>query len=132
MKIKLDRENRQVKIDDNQKFNYGILKFVMILNIIQMLMRILINPVSAWDVYTWLIIPIGLFSFSIFFYLLKLSTAEVIPLEEIEHLVHKNFVGRKRLSLKLKNGKTRHLQIKSITEIKQIQNFINSPQKVKN
>ncbi len=74
---------------------------------------------------------IGLASLLILFYLTQRSTTEVIPLEEIESLIHKDFFGRKRLSLKLKNGKTRHLPTKSLKEMAEIEDFINSPQKVK-
>ena len=130
MKIKLDEEKKQLKIDDNIKITYLMLKFVMISNIFQMLIRIFNTPVANWDLLTWLWIPIGLASLPILYYFTKLSTKEVIPLDEIQHPILKNFFGRKRLSLKLKNGKTRHIPTNSIKEMEQIQNFINSPQKV--
>ena len=129
MKIKLDEENKQLKIDDNIKITYLMLKFVMISNIFQMLIRIFNTPVANWDLLTWLWIPIGLASLPILYYFTKLSTKEVIPLDEIQNPILKNFFGRKRLSLKLKNGKTRHIPTNSIKEMEQIQNFINSPQK---
>jgi len=134
MKIKLDRENRQLKIDDNLKITYWMLKFVMLTNVLQMLVRIYSASasISEWDTLTWLWIPIGLGSLLTLFYFSKLSTEEGIPLEEIDQPIHKNFFGRKRLSLKLKNGKTRHLPTKSIKEIQEIQDFINAPQKVTN
>lgn len=127
MKIKLDGENKQLKIDDHIKITYWMLKFVMVSHIFQMLIRILSTPVANWDILTWLWIPIGLASFPILYYFTRLSTKEVIPLDEIQHPILKNFFGRKRLSLKLKNGKTRHIPTNSIKEMEQIQNFINSP-----
>ena len=130
MKIKLDEEKKQLKIDDNIKITYLMLKFVMISNILQMLIRVFNTPVANWDLLTWLWIPIGLASLPILYYFTKLSTKEVIPLDEIQHPVPKNFFGRKRLSLKLKNGKTRHIPTNSIKEMEQIQNFINSPPNV--
>ncbi|WP_037319501.1 hypothetical protein [Salegentibacter sp. Hel_I_6] len=130
MKIKLDDENREIRIDDNIKITYWMLKFVMISNIFQMLLQVFNTPVANWDVLTWFWIPIGLTSLFILYYFTKLSTAEVVPLEEIQHPVLKNFFGRKRLSLKLKNGKTRHLPTNSIKEMEHIKNFISSPQKV--
>ncbi|HKL35969.1 MAG TPA: hypothetical protein VJ899_06740 [Salegentibacter sp.] len=132
MEIKLDRENNKLRIDDNIKITYWMLKFVMISNILQMLFRVFNTPVANWDILTWFWIPIGLASPLILYFFTKLSTKEVIFLNEIQHPVPKNFFGRKRLSLKLKNGKTRHLPTKSIKEIEQIQNFIYSPQKVTN
>ncbi|WP_339647976.1 hypothetical protein [uncultured Salegentibacter sp.] len=129
MKIKLDGENKHLKIDDNIKITYWMLKFVMVSNIFQMLLRVFNTPVANWDLLTWFWIPIGLASFPILYYFTNLSTKEVILLDEIQHPILKNFFGRKRLSLKLKNGKTRHIPTNSIKEMEQIQNFINSPQK---
>ncbi len=129
MKIKLDGENKQLKIDDNIKITYWMLKFVMVSHIFQMLFRVFNTPVANWDLLTWFWIPIGLVSLFTLYYFTKLSTKEVIPLDEIQHPILKNFFGRKRLSLKLKNGKTRHIPTNSIKEMEQIQNFINSPQK---
>ncbi|MBO2542981.1 hypothetical protein J0871_00995 [Salegentibacter sp. BDJ18] len=129
MKIKLDEENRQLKIDDNIKITYWMLKFVMFTNIFQMLLRVFKTPVANWDFLTWLWIPIGLVSLFTLYYFTNLSTKEVIPLDEIQHPILKNFFGRKRLSLKLKNGKARHIPTHSIKEMEQIQKFINSSQK---
>ncbi len=130
MEMKLDQENRQLKIEDNFKFTIWMVKFVMIANVVQTLMRIFNASISEWDTLTWLWIPIGIFSLFMLFYFSKLSTAEVIPLEDIQHSVYKNFFGRKRLSLKLKNGKTRYLPTKSINQIQEVQNFLNSKQTV--
>lgn len=132
MELKLDQENKQLKIDDNLKITYWMLKFVMILNIFQMLLWVFNTPLANWDLLTRLWIPIGFASFPILYNFTKLITEEVIPLDEIQHPILKNFFGRKRLSLKLKNGKTRHIPTNSIKEMEQIQNFINSPQKVTN
>jgi len=132
MEIKLDRENNKLRIDDNMKFTYWMLRFAMICNIISASLNIFTSQISEWNILTWIWILTGLFSIFILFYIFKFSTAEVIPLDDIQHPVPKNFFGRKRLSLKLKNGKTRHLPTKSIKEIEQIQNFIYSPQKVTN
>ena len=132
MKIKLDGENKQLKIDDNLKFQYWMLKFIMFSNLFQMFVGLTKAPISEWDTLTWFWIPIGLASFPILYYFTRLSTKEVIPLDEIQHPILKNFFGRKRLSLKLKNGKTRHIPTNSIKEMEQIQNFINSSQKVTN
>lgn len=89
----------------------------MILNIIQMLFRLLLNPFAEWDFLIWMWLILGLASVIIFLYLNRLSTKKEIELSEIEAPVLKDFFGRKQLSLKLKNGKTRHLQIKSIKEM---------------
>ena len=129
MLIKFDPDNDQIKIDDNLKFQYWMLKFVMVLNIFNMLLNVWNSSFPEWGMLTWFWISIGLASLLILFYLTQRSTTEVIPLEEIESLIHKDFFGRKRLSLKLKNGKTRHIPTNSIKEMEQIQNFINSPQK---
>ncbi|OEY71763.1 hypothetical protein [Salegentibacter salarius] len=83
MKIKLDEENKQLKIDDNIKITYWMLKFVMVSNIFQMGLRVFNTPVANWDFLTWLWIPIGLASLPILYYFTKLSTEEVIPLDEI-------------------------------------------------
>ena len=129
MEIKLDEENKQLKIDDNIKITYWMLKFIMFSNLFQMFVGLTKAPISEWDTLTWFWIPIGLVSLFTLYYFTKLSTKEVIPLDEIQHPILKNFFGRKCLSLKLKNGKTRHIPTHSIKEMKQIQNFINSPQK---
>lgn len=130
MDIELDQENRQLKIDDNIKFQYWMLRFVMICNIVSASLKVFSASIPEWDMLTWFWIPIGIFSLFMLFYFLSLSTAEVIPFENIEYPILKNFFGRKRLSLKLKNGKTRHLPIKSPKEIQEIQDLLKSPQQV--
>lgn len=129
MEIKLDPNDNQIKIDDSLKFQYWMIKFVMLSNLFQMTVGLL-KPYSEWDTLTWFWIPIGLFSLFMLYYFTRLSTAEVITLEDIQHLIHKDFFGRKRLSLKLKNGKTRQIPTKSLKEMAQIEDFINSLQKI--
>jgi len=85
-----------------------------------MLFRLLLNPFADWNFLSWLWVLIGLASVIIFLYLNRLSTKKEIELSKIEAPVLKDFFGRKRLSLKLKNGKARHLQIKSIKEMKEL------------
>lgn len=63
---------------------------------------------------------IALISIVFFIYLYHLSTKKNIYFSEIESLVIKNFLGRKQLTLKLKNGKTRYLNIKSIKQIEEL------------
>jgi hypothetical protein len=83
-------------------------------------LNLLLKPFADWNFLSWLWVLIGLVSVIFFIYLYKLSTKEGIELSEIEAPVLKDFFGRKQLSLKLKNGKARHLQIKSIKEMKEL------------
>lgn len=114
----LDKENRQLIIGDNLKLTYWMLKFVLLTNVFQMLMRIYSASISKLDTQTLLCISIGLASLFSLFIFSRLSTAEVIPLEDIQNAVSKFFFGRKRLSLKLTNGKTRHLPAKTLSEFR--------------
>lgn len=49
METKLDQENRQLKIKDNFKVTLWCVKFVMTVNVIQMITSIIKVSISEWD-----------------------------------------------------------------------------------
>lgn len=124
MTINLDKEKQCLHIDDNIKFQYNLVRFILFLSLFQMSFLLFSQPEAAWDFVSWIMILIALISIVFFIYLYKLSTKKKIHFSEIESLVIKNFLGRKQLILKLKNGKTRNLNIKSIKQIEELKQSI--------
>ncbi len=53
MLIKFDPDDDQIKIDDNLKFQYWILKFMMVLNIFNMLLNVWNSSFAEWGMLTW-------------------------------------------------------------------------------
>lgn len=120
MTINLDKEKQCLHIEDDVKFQYNLVRFILFLSLFQMSILLFSQPVAARDFVSWIMILIALISIVFFIYLYKLSTKKKIHFSEIESLVIKNFLGRKQLILKLKNGKTRNLNIKSIKQIEEL------------
>lgn len=120
MTINLDKEKQCLHIEDEVKFQYNLVRFILFLSLFQMSILLFSQPVAARDFVSWIMILIAFISIVFFIYLYKLSTKKKIHFSEIESLVIKNFLGRKQLILKLKNGKTRNLNIKSIKQIEEL------------
>jgi hypothetical protein len=71
------------------------------------------------DGFIWIIL--GIFSIVLFAYqIFKKTASEKLKISEISSLTEKQFFGRKRFSLKLKNGKLRDLmEMKNETDIEE-------------
>lgn len=80
----------------------------------------------VWLGFIWIIL--GIFSIVLFTYqILKKTASKKINISEISTLTEKEVFGRKRLSLKLKNGKFRDLmEMKNESNIKETKDIFES------
>ena len=123
MQLEINEAERFIKIKDLAKFNYfmvNILMGVIIINSILRLKKFAENQFDWLDI-IWIIFGItGIFL--ILYQTFKKSVSGKIGFDEIESLEEKTVFGRKRFSIKLRNGKLRGLDglitESKITELK--------------
>ncbi len=120
MKIKFNKENKSIEIKDGLKKQYYFLKFLMILNLVNALLRLIgFNPFEYGLIEAiWLLVGIASISVLYFLYF-KRSTRDQIKVVEIKRLKEKSFFGGNRLYLELKNGKLR-----DVTNMKNQSDFV--------
>lgn len=111
MKIQYDKTEKLLEIKDGLKTQYFVLNLVMIMNAFNAVVNLYLikDRPLGWFGYLWIIL--GVVSIGVLIYqLLKKAAHSKIPLEDIRSLKEKEMLfGRKRLSLELKNGKSRDL-----------------------
>jgi glucan phosphoethanolaminetransferase (alkaline phosphatase superfamily) len=122
MNIKFNALEKSIEIKDGLKTQYLMIKiilFITLLNSILFTVFVLAKKESEWLRFIWVIL--GLACLIVLFYLImKKSTSEKLKLSEINSLNEKQIFGRKRFSLKLKNGKWRDLiEMKNESNIKE-------------
>jgi Ca2+/Na+ antiporter len=122
MNIKFNAIEKSIEIKDGLKTQYLMIKiilFITLLNSILFTVFVLDKKESEWLRFIWVIL--GLACLIVLFYLImKKSTSEKLNLSEINSLNEKQIFGRKRFSLKLKNGKWRDLiEMKNESNIKE-------------
>lgn len=110
MKIELNESENSIEIKDGLKNEYLIFKILMILNLANAVIRIYGKQTTEYGFIEYIWIGFGIISLVVLFmFLFKMSTAENIPVEQIGRLEEKTVFGKKRFTLKLKNGKKRNL-----------------------
>jgi Ca2+/Na+ antiporter len=122
MNIKFNAIEKSIEIKDGLKTQYLMIKIILLitlLNSILFTVFVLDKKESEWLRFIWVIL--GLACLIVLFYLImKKSTSEKLKLSEINSLNEKQIFGRKRFSLKLKNGKWRDLiEMKNESNIKE-------------
>ena len=122
MKIKFNDIEKSIEIKDGLKTQYLMIKMMMIITLLNSILFpvfVLDKKESEWLRFTWVIS--GLTCLIMLIYLvMKKSTSEKLNLSQINSLTEKQIFGRKRFSLKLKNGKMRDLiEIKNELDIKE-------------
>ena len=122
MKIKFNDIEKSIEIKDGLKTQYLMIKMMMIITLLNSILFpvfVLDKKESEWLRFTWVIL--GLTCLIMFIYLvMKKSTSEKLNLSQINSLTEKQIFGRKRFSLKLKNGKMRDLiEMKNELDIKE-------------
>ncbi len=123
MKINYNDKSKLIEIDDSFKTQYWLINTMLIFTIINsilFLFSVLEKKQLQWVGFIWVFL--GIASLIILIYQIsKKSAAEKIKLNDIISFNEKCFLGRKKFSLKLKNGKYRDLlEIKNETDIMQI------------
>lgn len=110
MKVTYNEEEKIVEIKDRLKTSYFMLRIILLLNILNASINLYNMNDRELDGIGFIWVFVGILSAGILTYgLLKKTTLEKIPLNQIQRLKEKQFFGKKRFSLELKNGKTRDL-----------------------
>jgi hypothetical protein len=122
MKIKFNDIEKSIEIKDGLKTQYLMIKMMIIITLLNSILFpvfVLDKKEPEWLRFTWVIL--GLTCLIMLIYLvMKKSTSEKLILSEINSLTEKQIFGRKRFSLKLKNGKMRDLiEMKNELDIKE-------------
>jgi len=110
MKVTYNEAEKSIEIKDELKNQYFILKFLMILNLFNALVRLINMDKYDFGFMEILWAVTVIISLIVFYFLIfKKSNAEKISIEKIKRLKEKSFLGRKRFALELTNGKQRDL-----------------------
>ncbi|MFD2726793.1 hypothetical protein [Hyunsoonleella rubra] len=111
MKIKFNEIEKTIEIKDGLKKQYLLMNVSLIFTLINSVLFplfVLDEKQMEWMGFIWIIL--GNFSIVLFTYqILKKTASEKLNISEISSLTEKQVFGRKRFSLKLKNGKFRDL-----------------------
>jgi len=122
MKINYNELDKSIEIKDGLKSHYFIMKMLMILTILNAILNLYDvnkNELGFMEI-IWFIL--GIISLIIlYFFIVKKSTLEKIPIEKIKRLNEKSIFGRKRFSIELNDGKKRDLtEMKSQAEFNEL------------
>ena len=118
-------EKSVLKIDDNLKWNYFLIRSAVGLTVINSVLFPLGSDEPLFSFRTLIWVILGIICLLLLLYsLIKKSTSAEIPLSEIEEFRQKVLLGRKRHSLLLKNGKKRDLYFKSSAEMAAIKDLL--------
>ena len=121
MKITYNEDKKSLIIDDGMKFQYFLLKMMLIFTFLSSLIFLYKLSENHFEMMGFIWITLGITSSILLIHLLlKRSAAEKIELNRVAYLEEKHGFGRKRLSLRLKNGKTRNLITRNQSEISEI------------
>ena len=129
MRIKFNETKKSIEIKDGLKKQYLLMKISLIFTLINsVLFPVFISDKIQleWVGFIWIILgilTIILLTYQIF----KKTASEKLKISEISSLTEKHFFGRKRFSIKLKNGKLRDLlEIKNESDIKETKELFES------
>ena len=121
MKINYNESENTIEIKDGLKNQYLVIYLCLIFTFVNSVIQTLILDKNQmeWTAFIWIIL--GLLSVALLTYQILIKTAsEKLNVSEISSLVEKDVFGRKRISLKLKNGKLRDLmEMKKQSDITQ-------------
>ena len=111
MKIKFNENEKTIEIKDGLKQQYFLMKMALIFTLINSVLFplfVLNEKQLKWMGFIWIIL--GITSTGVLIYhRLKKTASEKLDISDISMLTEKQIFGRKRFSLKLRNGKFRDL-----------------------
>ncbi|WP_272022865.1 hypothetical protein [Olleya namhaensis] len=126
MDINYNQKDKTIDIKDGLKSQYFMIKALMILNLVNALLNVsyISEDGIGFMQIIWLIL--GIVSIVVlYFFFFKKSSQEKIEIKTIERLTEKTVFGSKRMSLKLKNGKSRDLAyLKTSEEISKVKKML--------
>jgi hypothetical protein len=128
MKVKYNEIEKSLEIKDRVKTDYFVIKFIMILNLLNAVLRLFkINKTGiGLEEIIWFILGIASLII-LYLFIFKKSTLEKIPVDEIDHLNEKSIFGKSRFSIKLINGKRRDLsEIKTQSEFNELKEMFSN------
>ena len=121
MKINYNESEKTIEIKDGLKNQYLVIHLCLIFTFVNSVIQTLTldKKQMEWTGFIWIFL--GLLSVALLTYqILKKTASEKLNVSEISSLVEKDVFGRKRISLKLKNGKLRDLmEMKKQSDITQ-------------
>lgn len=120
MKFKYNKTNKTIEINDGLKSHYLLIKVLLIITLINSILNVynISKSTIGFMEIIWLLL--GLFSVVMLYSLIvKETTLEKIPIENINRFTEKTWLGKKQYQLELVNGKKRPLKdIKTEAELK--------------
>ncbi|SFJ25821.1 hypothetical protein [Olleya namhaensis] len=126
MDINYNQKDKTIDIKDGLKSQYFMIKALMILNLVNALLNVsyISEDGIGFMQIIWLIL--GIVSIVVlYFFFFKKSSQEKIEIKTIERLTEKTVFGSKRMTLKLKNGKSRDLAyLKTSEEISKVKKML--------
>ncbi len=122
MKINYNEKDKSIEIKDGLKSHFFIMKILMILTILNAILNLYDvnkNELGFMEIIWFILAIISLVI--LYFFIIKKSTLEKIPIEKIKRLNENSIFGRKRFSIELSNGKKRDLiEMKSQAEFNEL------------
>jgi len=122
MKIKYNEIDKLIEIKDGLKYYYFFMELLMILNLINAILNLYDVKKTGIDFVEIIWLILGIVSLIVlYFFIVKKSTLEKIPIGKIKRLKEQSIFGRKRFSLELYDGKKRNLiELKTQTEFNEL------------
>lgn len=126
MHINYNENDETIEIQDRIEMHYWITNVSVIFATINCLLfpfLILKKKQVEWIGFIWIVLGIAFFIVLIY-QILKVSTSRKLKLSEINALKESQFLGRKKISLILNNGKHRNLMpLKNTSDIGEIKSL---------
>lgn len=121
MKLHYNTQEQTLVIQDGLKNHHFLLKFLMILNLLNAILNVSTFSISSIGFMQLVWLFLGLVSIVVLYNLtVKNTTSEKIPVSSIKGLKEYSFFGKKRLAIVLTNGKKRDLvEVKTPEEFKE-------------
>ena len=122
MKITYNEAEKCVEIKDGLKNHFLLMKVLMILNLANSILNLSDVYFNNFKFINLVWAILGAISILVLYkFIVKKTSAEKVPVDQIKGLDERIFMGRKKYFLELKNGKKRDLlEVKSDSEFKDL------------
>ena len=122
MKITYNETEKCVEIKDGLKNHFLLMKVLMILNLANSILNLSDVYFNNFKFINLVWAILGAISILLLYkFIVKKTSAEKVPVDQIKGLDERIFMGRKKYFLELKNGKRRDLlEVKSDSEFKDL------------